>query len=599
MPPATGAALIVALPLLGAAVLAAIGRRLPPLVPDLAAIACGATVALLFALLLDDALEAPIAVWFGGWLPRAGGAIGIGFYIDGFAAGFGTLIATVFVAATVFAIGYVQDGRELFHALMLVFLAGMSGLCLSADLFNEFVFLELMSVAGFALTAYRREQSPLEAAVGFTIVNSIGGILLLLGIAVVYGASGTLSLAGAGRLLSERAADGAVLLAFCLITTALLIKAAIVPFHFWLVDAHAVAPSPVSVLFSGAMVALGLYLWARIHATVFADAGPPPEVVGALMAGAGAVTAILGGVRAFLQRHLKRLLAFSTVSHMGIALVGIGVLGPRGLAGAALYLLGHGLIKGALFMCAGELLALRGAVDEGELRGRGRDLPWTGLLFATGGLALAGLPGQVGHAGRSLIDHELQGAGLGWLAVLLSIASMLTGAAVLRAAGRIFLGLGPVVAEQGPSEHEDEKPSRPGALMLGPAFALIGIAVALAWLPRLTSAVIEQAAWFGSGHEIAARLLDGAAWAPVPASSAPEHPAPVPGLIAALAAILIAAAALHPDTTAGRVIRRLQGTRLLRRLQDLHSGHVGDYTAWLVLGAAAIGACLAWFGTAR
>ncbi len=134
--------------------------------------------------------------------------------------------------------------------------------------------------------------------------------------------------------------------------------------------------------------------------------------------------------------------------------------------------------------------------------------------------------------------------------------------------------------------------------MLGPAFALMGIAVALGWLPRLTSAVIEQAAWFASGHEFAARLLDGAAWAPAPASSAPELPAPVPGLIAALAAILIAAAALHPDTTAGRVIRRLQGTCLLRRLQDLHSGHVGDYTAWLVLGAAAIGACLACFGTA-
>ena len=335
-----------------------------------------------------------------------------------------------------------------------------------------------------------------------------------------------------------------------------------------------------------------------IHATVFADAGPPPAVVGGLLIGASAVTAILGGVLAFLQRHLKRLLAFSTVSHMGIALVGIGLLGPQGLAGAALYLVGHGLIKGALFMCAGVLLALRGAIDEGELRGRGRGLPWTGLLFATGGLALAGLPGEVGHTGKSLVEHELQSAGLGWLTVLLSIASILTGAAVLRAAGRIFLGLGPAVAEQGPSEHEDEKPGRPGAFMFGPPLVLIGAAVALAWLPRLTPAVIEQAAWFGNGDAIAARLLDGIAWTPPPAPSEPELSGPVPGLAAAFVAVLIAAAALRPHTLPGRLVRHLEAAWLPRRLQDLHSGHVGDYTAWLVLGAAAMGAFLAWFGTA-
>ena len=130
---------------------------------------------------------------------------------------------------------------------MLVFLAAMAGFCLSGDLFNLFVFFELMGAAAYALTGYKVEaQGPLEGALNFAVTNSVGAFLALTGLTLLYARTGALNLAQIGRALSGHPADGLVITAFVLLTAGLLIKGAVVPFHFWLDDAHAVAPTPVS-----------------------------------------------------------------------------------------------------------------------------------------------------------------------------------------------------------------------------------------------------------------------------------------------------------------------------------------------------------------
>ncbi len=583
----------VALPLLVAAGLMALRPLLPGRAADLIALLTALAVAALALLLLAHATTAPLVVWFGGWLPRQGTAIGIDFVVDPLAAGTAALAACLFAATFLFGWGYFAEVGALYHVLMLVFLAGMVGLCFAGDLFDLFVFFELMSVTAYALTGYKLEESSIEGAFNFTITNSVGGFLIVSGIGLLYGRTGALNLAEIGRTLAH-AGDALALMALTAILAGFFTKAALVPVHFWLPDAHAVAPSPVCAIFSGIMVALGLYAASRVFWTAFAGAGFSEPGLRGVLLGFGTLTAVLGAILCFAQRHLKRLLAFSTISHIGIAMVGIALLTPEGVGGAAGYLLGHGLAKAALFMGAGILLARCAAIDEFELQGQGTGLPVTGCLFALAGLELAGgLPGAM-HLGKSLIDHAASAVGLAWLGPLLLATSVVTAAAVLRASGRIFLGWGGRGGEEAeaPTESEREPSERPVWLMLLPAGMLLAASIGLGFLPQLEPGLSRAARLLSAPSAYAAAVLDGAAWpAPPPAPSLP--PASLPARVLPPAAALgVAALALFRDRlppvgVAGRLLHAL-----LRPLQAAHSGHIGDYVAWLLFGLAVLGLAL-------
>jgi multicomponent Na+:H+ antiporter subunit D len=313
------------------------------------------------------------------------------------------------------------------------------------------------------------------------------------------------------------------------------------------------------MLFSGVMVELGVYAVARTYLTGLAHAVPAAPVRTALIV-FGSAAALLGGVMCVLQRHIKRLLAYSTVSHVGLLLVGLGLLRADALAGAAWYLIGHAGVKAGLFVGAGALLNRYETVDEHDLHGRGRSMHLTSAIFLLGGVGLAGLPPSGTWAGKALIEEE----GGHWILALGIIASALTAGAVLRVWLRVFHGVGQRLP--GTEDHHDPETevrlSRLPWTMLAPGLLLVIAGLLLGLLP---GAVL--------GHAVAP-LLPGAEPAPWTVKSV------VSGLPAVALAFGIAVLGVRGHLPRATVLHRL------------HSGHVGDYVAWLLAGVALFGVLL-------
>jgi multicomponent Na+:H+ antiporter subunit D len=598
----TIAPLPIAVPLIAAALLAATDILHRRTLANVIALGTAAAVTVLCAILTFRAAAGPIVYWFGGWHPSRGVALGISLTIDPLGAAMATLVGLLVTATLLYSVRYFDAVSNLFQALMLVFLAAMVGFCLTGDLFNMFVFFELMSVAAYALTAYKiEERGPLQGAINFAVSNSLGGIAILIGIALVYGRTGALNLAQLGEALSQRPPDALVAVGFGLIALGFLVKAAAFPVHFWLADAHAVAPTPVCVLFSGVMVELGVYGVARVWWSCFAaPLGGDAAALRPILVWIGVATALVGAVMCFRQRHLKRLLAFSTVSHVGIFLLCLGALSHVGIAALAAYVLAHGLAKAALFMCVGVLIHRFADVDELRLRGCGaRDagLRFVGVLFVASGIVLAGLPMVGVFLGKSLGEASAEEAGFGWTVAVFVLASGLTAGAILRAAGSIFCGWGedepPEVdqPQEGDVEPETLEPhDRTPATMVVPPALLTLAALVVSVAPGLADAVQHAAGTFVQTGPYAEAVLHGRdtfVAMPTEGLKATDF---VWGTLSLLVALAASGLALFGRGLLEHVPARVRraGDALLQPLEDAQSGHIGDYVAWLTAAAGAL-----------
>jgi multicomponent Na+:H+ antiporter subunit D len=561
---------------------------------------------MLFVLMIRTA-HGDEVYWFAGFRPHRGVAIGIDFAVGPLSAGLATLAALLVTAAMLFSWRYFERVATYYHALMLTFLAGMTGFCLTGDIFDLFVWFELMGVSAYALTAYRpEERGPLQGALSFAVTNSVGAYFSLSGIAIIYGRTGALNMAQIGQDIARHRPDGLVVVAFLLIISGLLIKGAIVPFHFWLADAHAVAPTPLCVLLSGVMVELGLYGIARVYWSMFGQALGHRSVITGVLVTLGLLTAVVGALFCFRERHLKRLLAFSTISHAGMFLTGIGLLTPLGLAGAALYVVGHALVKAALFLCVGIVLHRLHSVNETALHGRGRRLPITGVIFTLAALGLSDLPPFATFLGKGWIEDSAGARGMIWVSVLFVASSVLVGGAVLRVAGGVFYGLGdppsedPEMAEEASEETSEtgEAKQRTPLTMIVPAAVLVVAALGVMFAPRLGPAVEAAAVRFQDQAGYNATVLSGA-HVTHPAAIAPAEHTGVTvadvttGAGSAAGAVLLAFLALYWRRLP--VLRRgfEPGTGLTAPIKRFQSGVLNDYVTWIVIGLACLGGVLA------
>ncbi|HEY7044026.1 MAG TPA: complex I subunit 5 family protein, partial [Nocardioidaceae bacterium] len=287
---------LVALPLLAAAVIAGVGHWIPRIAADSTAVGCAAVCCVVSAWLTLDTGSVRRVVWLGDYVPEHGHSVGIALVADRAGCALAFLAAGLTLAGAVYSWHFLEDVDASDHALVLVFLAGMSGFALAGDLFNAFVWFELMSVAAFALTGLRVEEPrSVQGALTFGAMTSWAATVSLLGIALLYAVTGELNLAAVGQDLRTDGGSRTVDVACALLFTGFLVKAAAVPWHFWTADAEAVAPTPVCALLSGAMVALGVYGVARSWWTMFDGVVTTAAIRSALLV-LGVLTALVGAL---------------------------------------------------------------------------------------------------------------------------------------------------------------------------------------------------------------------------------------------------------------------------------------------------------------
>jgi multicomponent Na+:H+ antiporter subunit D len=359
--------------------------------------------------------------------------------IGGWQAPFGiTLVADLTSAVMVVMVGLIglavaiyslagidlRQERNGYHALVHFLLMGVSGAFLTGDLFNLYVWFEVMLIASFVLMSLGGTPVQMQGAVKYVTLSLLASLLFLAAVGVIYGVAGALNMAALHTYFAEASVPAGLLLVLAMLfTLAFGIKAAIFPLFFWLPASYHTGPAVVSALFAGLLTKVGVYALVRTHTLLFADAA---AALGPLLLVLAGLTMVVGVVGAVAQGQLRRLLSFHIISQIGYMLMGLALLTPLALAGV-LYFLVHNIVaKTNLFLISGVLGRLRGTEQLARLGGFYRTRPWLALLFLVAALALAGAPPLSGFwAKLMLVQAGLDAQVYAMVAVALGV-SLLT-----------------------------------------------------------------------------------------------------------------------------------------------------------------------------
>jgi len=425
------------------------------------------------------------AYWRGGLIEVALGGfappLGIAWRLDALALVmlWLTLVVVVFVslhAGTSFAPAS-ERGRR-FWPLWLVLVASVNALFVSADLFNLYVTLELVTLAAVAMIALSSDPAAMRAAMRYLLLGLMASLFYLLATALLYGQTGTLDL----YLLGERLTPGTgSVTALALIVTALLVKSAIVPLHVWLPAAHGKAPGPVSAVLSALVVKVSLVILIRVWfwSAAALDLGAAALLLGLL----GASAILYGSLAAIVQTRLKMLVAYSTVAQLGYVLLLFPLASEAAFRAVSFHIVAHGLAKAAMFLAAANLAAALGSERMQRLVGAEQRYPVNLLSFALAGVSIMGLPPSGGFVAKwMLLEAAWQQQGWGWVAVV-SAGSLLAGIYVFRVVALAYAQPRPAASTRRPGTTPRGRfaPTSLAAL----ALALLAIALGVASAPLL------------------------------------------------------------------------------------------------------------------
>jgi len=439
---------------------------------------------------------------------------GINLVLDGLSSLLLLAIGVVSTAAMLFSARYMEQytAKAKYLSLFMLMVAGMNGVVLSGDIFNLFVFLEIASIASYALVGFGCEHEELEASFKYMVLGRIGSIFVLFAVALVYGNTGSLNMAYISKAIQSSGLNAGLTFALGLFITGFGLKAALVPFHAWLPDAHPSAPAPISAMLSGVLIkALGVYALARVVFNVFGIT----IQMGWILIVLGLLSMVAGAFLAIGQWDFKRLLAYSSISQLGYVVLGIGLGGliiarDGNLAWASLAILGglfhlvnHAVYKSLLFLSSGSVQMSTGTRQMKQMGGLAEKLPVTRTACTIASASIAGIPPFSGFWSKLILVIAAIQAGFYWVAAVIVFVSLCTLIMYLKVQRYVFLGELPENLRQ---IKEHRGPMLVAMVFLASLCVLMGLLVII---PSLKVTILDPAVKvLTDGLEYSARIMN-------------------------------------------------------------------------------------------
>ena len=478
--------MLLALPILSPLLTAIVLHLLPPRSRLLRLVAFGGSLAALAATvcIFVRVQQGGIQVLQIGSWPAP---FGITLVADLFSAVMVVMVSVIGVAVTGSSFAGVDPRRETlgYHPLIQIVLMGVAGAFLTGDLFNLYVWFEVMLIGSFVLMSLHRTRAQLHAAYTYVALNLLASAFLLTAIGLLYGQAGTLNLADLARAWPERRTPGLDAALSMLFLTAFGIKAGLFPLFFWLPASYHTPPAAVGALLAGLLTKVGVYAMIRVFTLLFPD---PGASVYAILLVLSAVTMVVGLIGALAQRDVRRVLSFNLVGHIGFTTVGLALWTPAALGGSILYVLHHMLVISTLFLVSGLFLRQRRTAQLSALGGMYRSQPAVACLVLIPLFSLAGIPPLSGFVAKVAVVAPMIGTGQYLLAAVALSVSLLTVLSMARVWEEAVWKPAPM-----PAPASVPQP-RLGGPILAPIAFLVSLTIALTALAGPVSSVTRRAA---------------------------------------------------------------------------------------------------------
>ncbi|MHC4738806.1 MAG: complex I subunit 5 family protein [Planctomycetota bacterium] len=423
--------------------------------------------------------------------------LGINLVLDGLSCLLLLAISVVSCAAMLFSVRYMEryTAKSKYLSLFMLMVAGMNGVVLSGDIFNLFVFLEIASLASYALVGFGCEHEELEASFKYMVLGSIGSLFVLFGVALVYGNTGSLNMAYIAQTISRTGITAGLGFALGLFVAGFGLKAALVPFHAWLPDAHPSAPAPISAMLSGVLIkALGIYALGRMVFNVFGVTVPMGWVLTVL----GLLSMVGGAFLAMGQWDIKRLMAYSSISQIGYVVLGIGLGGlilandgnvawaSLAILGGLFHLVNHAVYKSLLFLTSGSLEMSTGTRELKQMGGLAEKMPVTRTTATIASASIAGIPPFSGFWSKLLLVIAAVQASFYWVAAVIVVVSLCTLIMYLKVQRYAFLG-------ELPENLQEVKENKGTMAIAMVSLACLCVLMGLLLIPSLRESILEPA----------------------------------------------------------------------------------------------------------